>query len=177
MNIIAYTYLLHHIPTNTFYYGIRWKKDCKPEEFWKSYFTSSKKLVPLLRTLFGDESFEFQIRKVFNDIKIARSWESKVLRRMRVLKNPDIWLNRTNNKAIYNEIAPNLGKKLPWIAEFNKKPETIEKRRLSKLGKKRSPFSDKWKFNMSIANKGRKLPPRTEEHKRKISEALKRRAL
>jgi hypothetical protein len=111
--MVPYTYLLHHKPTNTFYYGVRWAKDCKPEEFWKTYFTRSKKLVPLFRTLYGNDSFEFEIRKIFSSGREAREWEQKVLRRMKVLKKPDLWLNRTDNKAIYNEISPTLGRVVP----------------------------------------------------------------
>src|ERR1039458_6227541 len=94
-----YTYLLHHKPTDTFYYGVRWKKGCDPSEFWVNYFSSSKKLVPLYRTLFGDESFEFEIRKV--------------------LQKPDKWLNRTDNKSIVYDVHPRgtLGKKYPEQSE------------------------------------------------------------
>ena len=103
-----YTYLLHHVPTNTFYYGVRWAKNCHPDEFWKTYFTSSKKLVPELRKKYGDDSFEFEIRKTFEDKKKAQEWEHKVLRRMKVLKKHNIWLNRTDNKAIIHEATKEL---------------------------------------------------------------------
>lgn len=55
-------------------------------------------------------------------------------------------------------------------------PEAIEKIRLSKLGKKRAPFSAEWKAKMAERmrgnqiTKGRKL---TEEHKKKISRATR----
>ena len=104
-----YTYLIHHTPTNTFYYGVRWKnvRLCKtPEEdLWVSYFTRSKKVRQLIQK-FGKDSFRYEIRKRFNDVSSARNWETKVLRRMRVLSKPNIWLNRTNNKAILNEVHP-----------------------------------------------------------------------
>ena len=104
---IYYTYLLKHIPTNTFYYGVRFAEGCHPGEFWKTYFTSSKKKIPELREQYGDDSFEFQIRKTFTDRQKAVDWESKVLRRMKVLESPELWLNRTDNKAILNEVQPN----------------------------------------------------------------------
>lgn len=104
---IYYTYLLKHIPTNTFYYGVRFAENCNPEEFWKSYFTSSKRKIPELREQYGDDSFEFEIRKTFECKHKAIDWESKVLRRMRVLQKPELWLNRTDNKAILNEVHPN----------------------------------------------------------------------
>ena len=109
---MAYTYLLHHKPTNTYYYGAKWSKGSKPENFWKDYFTSSNK-VQLLRTLFGDDTFEFEIRKIFESGKVCADWESKVLRRMGVLKNQDLWLNMTTNSAWLYDVHPKgmLGKK------------------------------------------------------------------
>ena len=98
---MSYTYLLYHIPTNLFYYGVKWEKGCHPDTFWKDYFTSSCH-VALLRTLFGDESFEFEIRRTFEDKKKAQEWEHKVLRRMKVLHKPDVWMNRTDNRSIFN---------------------------------------------------------------------------
>ena len=123
---IYYTYLLKHIPTNTFYYGVRFAEGCHPDEFWKTYFTSSKKKIPELREQYGDGSFEFQIRKTFTCKQKAIDWESKVLRRMKVLESPELWLNRTDNKAILNEVSPTLGRVLNEkqknaIAEANKK--------------------------------------------------------
>ena len=114
-----YTYLLHHKPTNTYYYGVRWRRGCCPEEFWIKYFTSSD-TIQLLRTLFGDDSFEFEIRKVFETGKEAAKWETKVLRRMKVLDNQNIWLNRTTNSAWLYEINPNKGKPNPRTQERNK---------------------------------------------------------
>lgn len=105
-----YTYLLHHIPTNTFYYGVRWAKNCIPDEFWVKYFTSSKKLIPLLRTLFGDESFEYEIRRTFKNKESAVKWEEKLLRRMKVLDKQDVWLNRNIAGAILNSSMLNVGR-------------------------------------------------------------------
>lgn len=102
---IYYTYLLRHIPTNTFYYGVRFAEGCHPDEFWKSYFTSSCTIIPKLREQYGDDSFEFKIRKTFECKQKAIEWENKVLRRMNVVGKPNIWLNKTNNKAISNDAA------------------------------------------------------------------------
>ncbi len=102
---IYYTYLLKHIPTNTFYYGVRFAEGSHPDEFWKTYFTSSKKKIPELREQYGDGSFEFEIRKIFTCKQKAINWESKVLRRMKVIENSEIWLNKTSNKAFSKEVA------------------------------------------------------------------------
>src|ERR1035438_3649530 len=129
---MAYTYLLHHLPTDTFYYGVRWKKGCDSSEFWVKYFTSSEKLVPLYRTLFGDDSFEFEIRRVFEDRMKAVEWEHKVLRRMKVLEHPEKWLNRTDNRSIFNEVNPRLGCVVP--------EEQKQRQRLKMLGNTNGKF-------------------------------------
>ncbi len=136
--MLAYTYLLKNKVTGQFYYGVRYAKGCKTEEFWKVYFTSSKKLIPLYRTLFGNDCWDWEIRKEFNSKKKACEWEHKVLRRMKVLKNPDLWLNRTDNKSILN--------KVPW----NK----------GKVG----IYTEETKYKMG-ANRGKKFPNRKKGHK------------
>lgn len=89
-----YTYLLKHIPTGKLYCGAQWGKGCNPSKFWIEYFTSSK-LVALYRTLFGDDCWKYEIRKIFKSGKDARKWERKVLRKMNAVHNPK-WLNQTN---------------------------------------------------------------------------------
>lgn len=135
---IYYTYLLKHIPTNTFYYGVRFAKGCHPDEFWKTYFTSSKKKIPELREQYRDNSFEFEIRKTFKSKQKAIEWESKVLRRMKVLEYPGVWLNRTDNKAILNEVGPNKGKSLP---------EKTKQILRNQTGEKNTQFKTQWWTN------------------------------
>src|ERR1019366_7528641 len=109
---IPYCYLLRCKPINMVYYGSKWANNCHPDTFWIDYFTSSD-LITLLRTIFGDDAFEFEIRKTFKTGKKCSQWEEKVLKKMKVLQNQHIWLNRTNNTAwLYNE-HPNKGK--IWI--------------------------------------------------------------
>ena len=148
-----YTYILRHKPTGQVYYGVRWKLGCVPNEFWKSYFTSSSKLIPLYRTIWGDECWEWEIRRTFDSGKKARDWEEKVLRRMKVIEKSDIWLNRTNNKAILNAVSPRgmLGKK--HSKEANKK------RSISMMGKNKGRIhTDKSKENFRQAKLGKKNP-------------------
>lgn len=61
---LAYTYFIKNKITNQFYYGSRYRnikfKRTPEEDFWIYYFTSSKKVHNLIKTL-GKESFEFQI--------------------------------------------------------------------------------------------------------------------
>lgn len=90
-----YTYLLSHIPTNTHYYGVRYKKGCHPSDFWKTYFTSSKHVADLINQ-YGLESFRYQIRKLFRNSTDARKWESTVLRRINAVDRLD-FINRTDS--------------------------------------------------------------------------------
>ena len=95
---IPFTYLLKHIPTNKYYYGVRFKKNCHPNDLWTKYFTSSKKVKGLIRK-YGKKSFKFEIRKTFKTQQEAIKWENKVLKRMKVIYRND-FLNLTDNKSI-----------------------------------------------------------------------------
>ena len=57
---IPFTYLIKHIPTNKYYYGVMYRKSCHPNDFWTKYFTSSKKVKNLIRK-YGKKSFKFEI--------------------------------------------------------------------------------------------------------------------
>jgi hypothetical protein len=53
------------------------------------------------------------------------------------------------------------------------KPETIKKIVNNTLGKKKGPFTEEHKKNMSLSARKRKMLPFTEEHKRNLSKAQK----
>jgi len=167
-----YTYLLHHIPTNMFYYGVRYKEGCHPEDFWKNYFTSSN-VVKSLRKEYGDDSFEFEIRKTFKDAKDSIEWEHKVLRRLKIRETNNVWLNKHDGRAVIfteevksnisktrtgqhvGEKNPMYGRKRPDTVEFNKRPDIIEKRR-----------------QKALTNNPMKGTKWSEERKRKMSERM-----
>lgn len=88
-----YTYLIKHLQTNTFYYGVKYASNADPDMFWKTYFTSSNKVKALIEQ-YGKDSFTYEIRKVFDNVESARKWESTVLRRMKVINRLD-FLNKT----------------------------------------------------------------------------------
>ena len=96
--MIPFTYLVKHIPTNRYYYGVRFKKGCHPNDLWTKYFTSSKKVKGLIKK-YGKKSFQFEIRKTFKTAQQAMAWEFKVLRRMKVVERKD-FLNQSDNKRI-----------------------------------------------------------------------------
>ena len=95
-----YTYLIKCIPTGEVYYGVRYANGCNPSEFWKTYFTSSVHVAKRLK-LFGQDAFIFKIRKIFESKLAARTWEDKVLRRLKVTDNP-LWLNRSYGMVFAN---------------------------------------------------------------------------
>lgn len=163
-----YTYLLKHKPTGKFYYGCRFANGCHPSEFWKKYFTSSK-YVKYLIDEYGVETFEYEIRKTFLDKNSCRFWETKVLKRLKVI-NRDDFLNMTDNISISPEAASK-GKKgkigIYTISEEQK--DTISK---ANTGSKRSKEVKK---KMSESHKGiptwNKGIPASEETKEKMSKS------
>jgi hypothetical protein len=103
---IPYTYLLGWTHLNIYYYGLRYARECHPDDLWNTYFTSSK-YVTKFASEHGDPDIK-QIRKVFNNVDSARLWEHRVLRRLKVIHRDD-FLNKTDNISI----APLYGKDNP----------------------------------------------------------------
>jgi len=96
--MIPYTYLLKHIPTNKYYYGVRFRRCCNPNDLWVNYFSSSTKVKGLIKK-YGKKSFIFEIRKTFKSKQAAINWENKVLKRMKVVQRED-FLNQSDNKYV-----------------------------------------------------------------------------
>lgn len=106
-----YTYLIGWPEINKWYYGVRYAKNCQPNDLWNPYKTSSKTVKKLIK-VHGDPPIRI-VRKIFTSSALARSWEHKVLKRLKVIKNSK-WINSTDNKAIeprYGENHPNTFKK------------------------------------------------------------------
>lgn len=154
MNIYSnpYTYLIGWTEQNTYYYGVRFAKDCHPNELWTEYFTSSK-YVKKFRKKFGEPDV-VQIRETFSDPDKARLWEHKVLRRIGA-KDSEHFLNMTDNLSI---------KMTPEMYEEKFTPEVRAK--MSESAKKRG-------FDQEQLSKARESIVYTEERSQKISKALK----
>lgn len=103
-NTTPYTYLIGWSRENLWYYGVRYKKGCSPEDFWIKYFTSSKR-VSKCRSIYGEPDI-IQIRKTFKDSYSARRWENNVLRRLNVV-GKDKWLNQVYSDSWYNFVSYN----------------------------------------------------------------------
>ena len=167
----AYTYLIRHKPTNRFYYGFRSANIVAPEDdLWKKYFTSSPRVKELIDET-GVDSFDVEIRRTFDTQEQAVAWETKVLRRMRVLEN-DQWINQNiAGYVIPDDIARQK------ISDFHKdRPKTEEhkqKLRESQKGSKRPWAIHNLPADVSGENNGMYGKQHSEETKRKISEANK----
>lgn len=123
---IPYTYLIGWSNHNKYYYGVRFAKNCNPDDLWKTYFTSSEK-VKKSRLEFGEPDV-IDVRKTFSDSKSARLWESKVLRKMNAVSDQR-WLNQTDITDKFYHDGPR--------GTFT--PEHREKMAAAKRGRKISP--------------------------------------
>ena len=94
---VPYTYLIGWPDQNRWYYGVRYARSCKPEDLWNVYFTSSKIVKEFIK-IHGDPIIK-EVRKTFNNPDEARSWESRVLKKLHVVKKEE-WLNKTDNRSI-----------------------------------------------------------------------------
>lgn len=106
-----YTYLIGWSQLGKYYYGVRYAKNCHPDDLWQSYFTSSKN-VKKFAAKHGNPDLII-IRRTFESANSAMIWENKVLKRLDARNHPKM-LNATNNMANTHPInynpAKNLGK-------------------------------------------------------------------
>ena len=91
-----YTYLIGWPEHNLWYYGVRYANKCHPDDLWVTYFTSSNKVKNTIIE-FGNPTIR-QIRKTFVDHMVARLWENRVLKRMKVVSS-DKWLNKHDSMS------------------------------------------------------------------------------
>jgi hypothetical protein len=87
-----FTYLIGWSSLDKWYYGVRYGKHCNPSQLWTSYYTSSKYVLELRKQV--GEPDVIQVRRTFMSIQEAVNWETKVLRRMKVIKRDD-FLNQS----------------------------------------------------------------------------------
>lgn len=151
-----YTYLLKW-HTGAWYYGVRYAKDCSPEDLWKTYFTSSKHVKKYVEKE-GNPTL-IQVRRVFETADEARLWEHKVLRRLRAVTRSDS-LNQTDNKAI-NPLVSSIkkkGKTYEEIYGFERAQELRRKRKESNSRRNRINWSDEARKKAVLRNSGGNNP-------------------
>jgi hypothetical protein len=104
-----YAYLIGWSKLNKWYYGVRYatkskclyKTGAHPDDFWKTYFTSSHKQVKPFREQHGEPDV-VQIRRCFNNDKDASDWEQKVLKNINASKK-EYFFNEKLIKGIRRE--------------------------------------------------------------------------
>lgn len=168
-----YTYLIGWSHLNKYYYGVRFAKNCRPEDLWVKYFTSSKK-VKELRKIEGEPDI-IEVRKIFTEGSKAIIWEEKVLKRLDVLNN-DKWLNMNISGAIAPHKAglKNKGRKRSKES-INKAIETRKKNnKPSPLKGRKNPSISKALKGKPSPHKGKKYGPISEITKEKMSESRKK---
>lgn len=159
MGTVPYTYLIGWKHLDTWYYGVRFKRNCNPSDLWVTYFTSSNHVSNFVK--FNGPPDVIEIRKIFTNAKSARLWEHTVLRRLDV-RHDSRFLNQTNGDGQF----------------FNTGHTDATKKKLSEkhTGK---VLSEETKKKLSEYNKGKKTGDKnpmfgkqhTEESKRKIGDA------
>ena len=151
-----YTYLIGWRSQQKYYYGVRYAKNCSPTDFWVKYFTSSP-AVSAMRLIFGNPDI-VEIRKTFPTKEQAINWETRVLKRMKVVVRED-FLNKNDAPA----------------PPINNKVMSVDTKAKISLVHKGKPKSDahKQKLREARANQvnTRKGVPVSEETKQKIREA------
>jgi hypothetical protein len=163
-----YTYLIGWSNKNKFYYGVRWAKDCDPNDLWVSYFTSSKHVHNFINE--HGEPDIIKIRKTFTSPHLARIWESRVLKKLNVCSN-EKWINRTDNlcfpesnhivcKNIHTNKTTSLSPD-----EFKNSSDHVGIRKGMPSPFKNCSHSDNAKNTISLKNTGKKYP----EHSKRMS--------
>ena len=198
-----YTYLIRHRPSGKVYYGFRCANRVEPhEDLWKHYFTSSPKIQQLIEET-GADSFDTEIRRVFETKEQAVAWETRVLTRCKVLHD-DRWINQNvagyivptdesrkkisdyhKDKPKSDEHKQNLSKSQKGKSKKSKAYQTPEYRALMSTlksgegnGRYGKEVSEETRRRISDAKKGKQIAynkgvPMSAEQKQKLSEKMK----
>jgi hypothetical protein len=135
MNIYTpYTYLIGWSDFKVYYYGVRFAKNCHPDDLWKTYFTSSKQ-VKRFREKHGEPDI-IQIRKKFQCPERAKLWEGNVLKKMKVKDRAD-FLNITDTNNIVSQ-AMSDGLKKHWASMTSQEKRNRSKNAVIAMQKKQN---------------------------------------
>jgi len=107
-----YTYLICWSALDIKYYGVRYATGCHPNDLWQTYFTSSRHVLEFVQKHGAPDIIE--IRKTFNNCTQARLWETRVLKRLKVIKRDD-YLNKSDNVAIAPQFGDNNSSRRPEV--------------------------------------------------------------
>ena len=121
---VPFTYIITHKPSNVKYYGVRYGKNCHPNDLGTTYFSSSKIVKPLIMSE-GIENFIFEVRKIFETKEAAIGWEYRFLTKIKAAQSSK-WFNRYNgNRKFLVLPGHNLGhKKSELTKQRMRKPKS-----------------------------------------------------
>lgn len=154
-----YTYLIRWNQLDLNYYGRRTAKDCHPEEFFISYFTSSNYVSDIIAE-YGMPDI-IKIHKIFSDVDSCKLQEERFLKRVNAAKSLR-WINQTNGDKKFDKTGK------PNVYSIKSKINMS----IAQQNRYKFPVPDTAKENMKLAALNR--TPRTEEHKKNNSNAKKK---
>lgn len=129
-----YVYYIYHRPTRQYYIGCRYAKGCHPNELWKTYFTSSKRIHKLIQE-FGYDSFSHFCWEKCNTREEVLLLEEKLIKSC---YKEDNCLNLCKGGVAFSGTLPGTPKSLEYRENQSKRLK----------GKK---VSQKWKDSHSKA--------------------------
>jgi hypothetical protein len=176
-----YTYFIRWTELDLNYYGRRTAKDCRPEEFFVKYFTSSK----LVWDVIAEHGMPdvIKIHKIFVDVDSCKIQEERFLKRVNAARSLR-WLNQTNGDKKFDTTGKPLSKSHKQkISQkgTGKKHSTETKLKQSRaaighqrcLGKKHSTETKLKQSRAAMGNKSRTDLPHSLETKLKMSISAK----
>ena len=112
-----YVYYVFHRQTRQYYIGCRYAKGCNPEELWKTYFTSSKRIHKLIQE-YGKESFFYFCFQKCNTREEALELEGKLIETL--YKEKDC-LNLCKSGTSFSGTLPGTPKSLDYRIRQSKR--------------------------------------------------------
>lgn len=162
-----YVYAIMWTDLNLAYLGVRYGKDCHPDDLWKTYFTSSE-FVRETRLLHGEPD-HIEIIETFLTLEEATYCELEIISTFELHRNP-AFLNRACGRATCVEKSPAVRAKISAKLKGRKRsPEECEAISKAKKGRKGRRHSDETKLKMRLAKLGKKNSP---EHCANMGKAL-----
>jgi len=168
-----YTYLIGWSWLDIWYYGRKTAIGCHPDEFWVSYWTSSKE-VERYRELHGEPDIII-IKKIFglDETDKCALWETKVLRRLDAAHHPKM-LNKRNGDDKWDTtgkkaaILVATGERLGLVSLLDPRWKTGEI--VTASGGKKG--QNKGMMSAIIVATGEKVLVRTDDPRRKTGELI-----
>ena len=162
---MPYIYLIYSKTLKMYYVGVRYAKNCNPNDLWVKYFTSSKTIHKLIE-LYGKEDFKYKIVKIFKTAEEAILQEHQYT--LKAIKK-EKYLNIKAGIAVRNNICSFAGKISGAIQKEKKlgiHGLSEEQKRInsSKAGKK-GCLKNGWKDPIRQAERGRRGGPKNKGFK------------